>query len=75
MRGGGLHLVEGAVEDEGFLVPCCLGELGHSLREGVVGVVVGPRDVVVVAPLLVPNVDDGDTSVAGHRHELRRRQL
>lgn len=63
------------MEDEGFLWPGCLGELGHPLREGVAGVVVGPRDMAVVAPLLVPDVDDGDAGVAGHGHQLRRRHV
>jgi hypothetical protein len=72
---GDLHLAECAVEDEGFLGPGCLGELGHPLGEAVAGVVVGPSYVSVVGPLLIPNVDDGDAGIAGHGHQLRRRHV
>jgi hypothetical protein len=52
------------VEFEGFLGLGCLGELRHPLRKGATGVVVGPYDVATVAPLLVPDVDDGDSGLA-----------
>jgi hypothetical protein len=54
------------VEFEGFLGLGCLGELRHPLRKGVTGVVVGPYDVATVAPLLVPDVDDGDSGLAAY---------
>lgn len=63
------------MEDEGLLGPGGLGEVGHPVREGVAGVVVGAGDVAVAAPLLVPDVDDGDAGVAGHGNQLRRRHV
>lgn len=72
---GEFDLAECAVEDEGLLGSSCLGEVGHPVREAVAGVVVGARDVAVVAPLLIPDIDDGDAGVADHGHKLRRRHV
>lgn len=47
-------LAEGAMEDEGVLALDGLEEVRDFLREGVARVVVRPRYVRVVAPLLVP---------------------
>lgn len=54
MKGGKDNLAEGAVEDKGVLALDSLQQVRHSLPEGVAGVVKRPRDVGVVAPLLVP---------------------
>ena len=49
-----LHLAERAVEDEGVLAAGGPRELRQPRREAAAGEVVRPRDVRLVAPLLIP---------------------
>jgi hypothetical protein len=50
-----LHLAERAVEDEGVLAADGPRDLRHPRREAAAGEVVRPRDVRLVAPLLIPS--------------------
>lgn len=64
------------MEDDGVLVAGGTRELRQPRREAAAGEVVRPPDVRLVAPLLVPDVDDGDAGVAArHGQELRRRHV
>lgn len=58
------------MEDEGVLPLDVLDEVGDLVGEGAAGVVEGPGDVAVVAPLLVPDVDDGDVGTPPQREKL-----
>lgn len=51
------HLAERAVEDEGVLAASGPHELRQPRREASAGEVVRPRDVRLVAPLLIPSND------------------
>jgi hypothetical protein len=72
------HLAERAVEDEGVLAAGGLHELRQARREAAAGEVVRPRDVSLVAPLLIPSdfpksTKDSEKKLAPKSARRRRR--